>query len=122
MKKIHNNILSEKDFYKKFIAIHIDIKTNGKSKDDILRNGFFKGFNVNAMPFYKSYDALNKLYNNRYTPKTGNFVWLLPKEGVFEGPNGYMTVRGYVPDKHDGFYIVDDNKSTYENYLAQFIF
>jgi len=109
--------LSEKDFYRKFVAIHNDKRTKGESKDSILQNGFYQGRNVNAVPFYKSFDAAQKRYMSQYRPKTGNFVWLLPKEGVMDGPNGYMTVQGYVPDACDGFFIVDEEKSTYENYL-----
>ena len=109
--------LSEKDFYKKFIAIHNDKRTKGGSKDLILKNGFYKGRNVNALPFYKSFDAINKLYPDNYNPKNGDFIWLLTKDGVFNGPNGYMTVKGYIPETCDGFFIVDDEKTIYYNYL-----
>lgn len=113
--------LSEKQFYKKYIAIHKDIRTKGGSKNSILKNGFHEGVNVNALPFNKSFDYMNKIYPNspfnKFAPKKGDFIWLLTKEGVTEGSNGYKTVEGYIPNECDGFFIIDDEKSTYENYL-----
>jgi hypothetical protein len=110
--------LSEDEFYDMYVAIHNDIRTRGESKPEILKYGFHEGTNVNAMPFSRYYDSDTSY--NPYKPKTGHFIWLLPKEGVTLGRNGYKTVEGYIPDEEEGFYITDDNLSIYQNYLQQF--
>ncbi len=110
--------MTEKQFYKKYKAIHKDIRTKGKSKASIIANGFKEGVNINALPIYKGFEKETNIVRKRYNPKSGDFVWILPKQGFIEGRNGYKTKHGYKPNINDGFFIVSDNWSLYENYCA----
>lgn len=110
--------MTEKQFYKKYIAIHKDIRTKGKSKSAILTNGFNEGVNVNALPIYKGFEKATDIISKKFKPKKDNFVWVLPKQGITEGRNGYKTKKGYKPSPDDGFYIISDDLSLYENYCA----
>ncbi|MCU4158373.1 hypothetical protein J1N10_20545 [Carboxylicivirga sp. A043] len=110
--------MTEKEFYKKYKAIHKDIRTKGKSKDSILANGFKEGVNVNALPIYKGFEKATDIIATRYKPRKGDFVWILPKQGFIEGRNGYKTKKGYKPNPNDGFFIISNDWSLYENYCA----
>jgi len=110
--------MTEKEFYKKYKAIHKDIRTKGKSKASILANGFKEGVNVNALPIYKGFDKATDIIATRYKPRKDDFVWILTKEGFIEGRNGYKTKKAYKPNPNDGFYIISDDWSLYENYCA----
>lgn len=112
-----NESLSEKDFYNKYVAIHKDLQSKGDVKDDILKNGFHEGVNVNALPFYKGCEFGTDIISRKFRPRNGDFVWLLPKEGVIDAPNGYKTKGGYIPSSEDGFFIIDEEQSVYWNYL-----
>ncbi|MCT4643605.1 MAG: hypothetical protein N4A74_01365 [Carboxylicivirga sp.] len=110
--------MTEKQFYKKYKAIHKDIRTKGKSKASILANGFKEGVNVNALPIYKGFEKATDIIATQYKPRKGDFVWILPKQGFTEGRNGYKTKKGYKPGPDDGFFIISNDWSLYENYCA----
>ncbi|WP_430809583.1 MULTISPECIES: LPD1 domain-containing protein [unclassified Carboxylicivirga] len=110
--------MTEKEFYKKYKAIHKDIRSNGKSKLSILTDGFKEGVNVNALPVYKGFEKETNIVRKRYNPRKGDFVWILTNEGFTEGRNGYRTKKGYKPNPDDGFFIISDDKTLYENYCA----
>ena len=116
-KKIKEELLTEKKFYKKFIAIHKDLRTKGASKQQIIENGFNEGINVNALPFYKGAEKGTNTIAIAYNPKKGEFIWLLPKEGVVDGRNGYKTKQGYKPSEKDGFF--HNGISVYSSYVNQ---
>ena len=113
--------MTEKQFYKKYVAIHKDIRTKGKSKPSILTKGFNEGFNVNALPIYKGFEKSTDVISKKYHPKKGDFVWILTKQGITEGRNGYKTKQGYKPSPDDGFVIISDDLTLYENYCANMV-
>jgi hypothetical protein len=116
--------LSEKEFYKTYIAQHKDIK-NVTSEDRaaaaqaILESGFNKGFNVNALPVDRGGPATD-IIMKRYGNKAGDRIYLLPKEGVLEGGNGLITAEGYKPDPMQMLDISVDREPSYEAYLRNF--
>lgn len=112
--------LTEKEFYKKYKAQHKDIRSVDKeaTAKSIIENGFEKdGMNVNAMPVTlttgtKTPDAAEKAYGN----KKGDKVYILPKDGIINGANGYKTKKGWKPNNTEVFTIEYDGQTTYEAY------
>ena len=114
--------LSEKEFDKKYIAQHKDLKGKREgnwqsNKAQILKNGLKEGFNVNALPIYTGSETnvIDKQYGNR----EGDIVYILPKEGVTKGRNGYKTKEGYTPKLSEIIVVEYDKQPTYEAYKNQ---
>jgi hypothetical protein len=119
-----NHPLSKKDFHKHYVAQHKDIKNKDleskeKAKKEILKTGFHKGFNVNALPISMGGEPKN-IIDKAYGNKKGDTVYLLPKKGVIEGRNGYATKEGHIPTEHEIVDIGNDNESTYDAYLKKY--
>jgi hypothetical protein len=116
--------LTEKEFYKKYTAQHKDIRAQSleekqATKNKILAEGFKEqGRNVNALPIYRGPDGT--ITDKQYGNKKGDFVYLLPKEGVVNTRNGYVNKAGYIPGKFDVVEIEYDGQPTYEAYSNQF--
>jgi hypothetical protein len=116
--------LAEKEFYKKYTAQHKDIRAQSleekqATKNKILAEGFKEqGRNVNALPIYRGPDGT--ITDKQYGNKKGDFVYLLPKEGVVNTRNGYVNKAGYIPGKFDVVEIEYDGQPTYEAYSNQF--
>jgi len=123
-KKHISEALNEKDFYKAFVAQHKDLRNitpadREAAAQAILKSGFNKGVNVNALPVDRGglpQNVIDKIYGN----KAGDRVYLLPKEGVTTGRNGYMTTEGYVPDMSHILDITADQEPSYAAYLRNF--
>jgi hypothetical protein len=116
--------LSEKEFYKTYVAQHKDIRNvtpedRAAAAQAILESGFNKGVNVNALPVDRGGPARNVI-DKRYGNKAGDRVYLLPKEGVLEGGNGLVTAEGYKPNPMQMLDISVDREPSYEAYLRNF--
>jgi hypothetical protein len=116
--------LSEKEFYKTYVAQHKDIRNvtpedRAAAAQAILESGFNKGVNVNALPVDRGGPARNVI-DKRYGNKAGDRVYLLPKEGVLEGGNGLITAEGYKPTPMQVLDISVDREPSYEAYLRNF--
>ena len=116
--------LSEKHFHKHYVAQHKDIKSKSETnkadtQKSIMKTGFHKGFNVNALPVARGGEPKN-IIDKAYGNKAGDRVYLLPKEGVVEGRNGMFTKEGHIPSEHDVIDIAKDNESSYEAYLRKY--
>lgn len=116
--------LTEKEFDRKYKAQHKDLrgKSSGeheKTKEMIMKDGFWEGFNVNALPISKGGQPMNVI-DRDYGNKQGDIVYILPKEGFTEGSNGYKTKKGHVPTNREIVTIEYDTQSTYEAYSNQF--
>jgi hypothetical protein len=114
--------LSEKQFDKKYIAQHKDLsgKREGtwkSNKNEILKTGLREGINVNALPIYTGTER--NVIDAQYGNKKGDIVYILPKEGVVEGRNGYKTKEGYIPKLNEIVIIEYDKQPTYEAYKNQ---
>lgn len=115
-------LLSEKKFNQKYVGQHKDIrgKIENKSeenKESILANGLNEGTNTNTMPIYSGKHFRDNA--SGYGNEKGDVVYILPKEGVVKGPNGYKTKGGYKPSKYEVVHIEYDGQSTYEAYKNQ---
>lgn len=117
-------LLDKKKFFKKYKAVHKDIRSKTESEkistaEKIKKEGFFQGMNVNALPLYEGAengtDATSKWYKN----KKGDVVYLLTKEGFKNGPNGYMTQKGFKPTDNEIIVIQFDGQSVYDAYINQ---
>jgi hypothetical protein len=115
-----------KDFEKVYPAQHKDIASKTideqlSKKYSILENGFEKeGFNVNAAPIHigrggSPTDVMEKAYGN----KKGDIVYLIKKDGLINGPNGYKTKAGYKPNEEEVVMIEYDGQPTFEAYINQ---
>jgi hypothetical protein len=119
-----NTPLSKKQFDKKYVAQHKDLKGKRElkwedNKKSILQNGLREGVNVNALPISEGGEPRNAI-DRDYGNKKGDIVYILPKEGITEGRNGYKTKEGYIPKNTDIVVIEYDKQSTYEAYKNQY--
>jgi hypothetical protein len=119
-----NTPLSKKQFDKKYVAQHKDLKGKRElkwedNKKSILQKGLREGVNVNALPISEGGEPRNVI-DRDYGNKKGDIVYILPKEGVTEGRNGYKTKEGYIPKNTDVVVIEYDKQSTYEAYKNQY--
>ncbi len=113
--------LSRKEFDKLYVAQHKDIASKDKeaTKQSIIENGLRRGFNVNAVSVYRGGEP-QTIIEKKFGNRAGNRIYLLRKEGVKNGPNGYTTVEGYKPAPEDVIDIKDDWESSYDAYLRNF--
>ena len=113
--------LSEKEFYKKYVAAHKDIRSDdkGATKAQILADGFHAGINVNALPIYKGHEKGGNVITKKYQFKAGDMVYLLPKSGVVDGPNGLKTKKGYKPAANEVVEVKFDGQSAYSAYNGE---
>ena len=116
--------LTEKEFYKLFVAQHKDIKSaddlmRQKTQESILTSGFNKGFNVNALPVDVGGKPSN-IIEKRFGNKAGDTVYLLPQEGIINTPNGYIVKEKYTPSKEQIIKIMEDREPSYSAYLRNF--
>jgi len=123
-KDVKEFVGSEKDFFKKYEAQHKDFRSKDKqaTKKLILEKGFLKeGLNVNAMPINKGskQGGIQSWSERSYGNKKGDIVYLIPKQGVTLGENGYKTVKGWTPKPRDIIEIKHDGQSSYEAYKQQ---
>lgn len=112
--------LTEKQFYKKYVAQHKDLRgkrndTWKENKVEILKSGFKEGVNVNALPIYTGTEI--NVIDQQYGNRKGDIIYILPKEGVTLGRNGYKTKEGYIPKLNEIVIIEYDKQPTYEAYL-----
>jgi len=121
--KISDTPLTRDQFNKKYIAQHKDIRGRKENKWEenkkkILKDGLNEGVNVNALPIYTGIErtVIDKAYGN----KKGDIIYILTKQGVTEGVNGYRTKKGYKPKLSDVVIIEYNKQSTYEAYKNQF--
>jgi len=124
-KSIEGEPLEEKQFFKKYKAIHKDIRSKGESEkmataEKIKKEGLNKGNNVNAMPLYKGVESGTDQSSMWHKYKKGDVVYLLPKEGVVDGANGYMTKKGHIPTDAEVVTIQFDGQNAYDAYKGQF--
>jgi len=116
-------MLSEKEFNKKYKAQHKDIRSKTEDeklsvKQKILNEGFNQSMNVNALPIFKKPDnVISKTYGN----KKGDIVYLLPKDGVEDKMNGYQVKKGHKPSPSDIIRVEYDHQPTYEAYKNQIL-
>lgn len=115
--------LSEKEFYKKYVAQHKDLRSQNQSEIDstkksIMENGFREGRNANAIPIYKG--DTGTIISQRFGNKKGDIVYLLPKEAVINGANGYKTKEGFKPTSNEIIIIEKDGQKSYDAYKNQF--
>lgn len=114
--------LTEKQFYKKYVAQHKDLRgkrndTWKENKVEILKSGFKEGVNVNALPIYTGTEI--NVIDQQYGNRKGDIIYILPKEGVTLGRNGYKTKEGYIPKLNEIVIIEYDKQPTYEAYKNQ---
>jgi hypothetical protein len=116
--KVKEEVLSEKEFYKKYKATHVDLRS--KTEEDALNtfnkikeNGFNKAFSVNAFPLYKGVESGHFNFN----AKKGKYFYLLPKEALIDGPNGYKIKEGWIPSDEDFVKQENDGDTFYQAYL-----
>lgn len=116
--------LTERQFYNQY-AQHIDIRgrKNGnalETRSAILRDGFKRGFGVNALPPSRGGEPMN-VVERIYGPKKGDVVYLAPRGAWDDTRNGMMIKDGWVPKPHEAIVIEDDeNRSMYQRYLEAF--
>lgn len=125
-----SNISSEKplsrdDFFKTYIAAHKDIRSKSEAEKEaikkmILRDGFFEGMNVNAVPISESAVKSENLVDNWTQYKKGDYIYLLKSSGVVNSTNGLITKEGYKPTESEVVKIKFDGQSIYEAYSNQF--
>jgi len=114
--------LTERQFDKKYVAQHKDLSgkrndTWKENKGEILKSGLREGVNVNALPIYTGTER--NVIDQQYGNRKGDIIYILPKEGVTEGRNGYKTKEGYIPKLSEVVVIEYDKQSTYEAYRNQ---
>lgn len=121
-------LLSEKEFFKTYIAQHKDIRSKtdeekNRVRQSIINEGFdADGFNVNALPVNRGHKPGTQMNITelKYGNRKGDMVYLLPKHGVKSGGNGYKTVKGHKPHPHEVVRIEYDGQPSYEAYKNQF--
>ena len=129
LKKLDKNIidkietpLTKKEFDAVYKAQHKDLrgKKEGNweyNKNEILKSGLREGVNVNALPIYTGSER--NVIDQRYGNRKGDVIYILPKEGVIEGKNGYQTKEGYKPNLNEVIVVEYDKQPTYEAYVNQ---
>ena len=114
--------LTEKQFYSQY-AQHVDLRgrdgASGATKESILRDGFKKGVNVNAMPPYRGGNPTNVM-DVKFAPRKGDVVYLAPKSAWKDKPNGMEIQNGWLPKPHEVVEVTEDYPSMYQQYLKSF--
>lgn len=114
--------LTEKQFYSQY-AQHIDLRGRDGSaaatREAILRDGFKKGVNVNAMPPYRG-GAPKNISDKQFMPKKGDVVYLAPKGAWKDKPNGMEIQNGWMPKPYEVVIASEDGASMYQEYLKAF--
>ena len=115
--------LSEKQFFSQY-AQHIDLRgrANGSARatrSAILRDGFKKGMNVNAIPPYRGGVPRN-LGDSKFSPRKGDVVYLAPKGAWKDGPNGMEIQDGWMPRPFEAIEVAQDYPSMHREYLSAF--
>ena len=115
--------ITESQFYSQY-AQHIDLRGRQsgnalENREKILREGFKKGVNVNAMPPYRGGNPMSIVERN-YMPKKGDVVYLAPKSAWKDTPNGMAIQNGWMPKPYEAIVIKEDGPSMYEEYVRAF--
>lgn len=129
LKNLHEGFevpLSERDFLRHY-AQHIDIRgskdgTAQANRESILRGGFKKGINVNALPPSRG-GAPNNVMDMNFMPKAGDVVYLAPKGAWKNRPNGMEIQDGWVPKPWEVITVGEEDlgKSMYELYVREWM-
>ena len=116
--------LSEFQFFRQY-AQHIDIRgardgSAEANRESILKNGFKKGVNVNALPPSRGGPPTN-IVEKAYAPKAGNIVYLAPKDAWKVRRNGIEIQSGWTPKPWEVIAIGEDDvgKSMYDLYVRE---
>lgn len=115
--------LTEKQFFSKY-AQHVDIKARNegnplKNIEKIIDEGFKKPFNVNAVPPYRGGEPKD-ITSKLFAPKTGDAIYLAPKEAWENTKNGMRIKEGWKPKPWEIIVSNKDYPNMYELYLDSY--
>ena len=118
--------LSEREFFDQY-AQHIDIRgsrdgTAAANRESILRDGFRRGINVNALPPSRGGSPSNVVGMN-FAPRAGDVVYLAPRGAWKSRPNGMEIQDGWVPRPWEVITVGEDDvgRSMYDLYLRSWL-
>jgi hypothetical protein len=111
--------MTEKQF-NRYYSQHIDIRhrKDGQGEDrakEIAEKGFRRGFAPNVLPTYPGGEPKDRM-DDKYGPKKGDYVYLIPKEARREGGNGSYVTEGWKPKPHEMIRPQTDFESSYDGY------
>ena len=110
---------TRKEFFKHYQAAHKDLRGSGENKQLIMEKGFQEGAGINALPPYRGGKPLDVI-ETHYGPKTGDTVYIAPKEGVEKTGGGLKIKKGFKPTQHEVLTIQKDHEDLYDAYLRTF--
>jgi hypothetical protein len=88
--------MSADDFYNAGFYIHSDLRSGSEeTRQSILSEGFRRAMNANAVRVSHPNDP--SPVARKYAPKAGKDVYLIPPEGIEDGPNGPRVREGWKP-------------------------
>lgn len=109
--------LTESQFYSRYYQ-HIDIRGRGgnatENRERIERDGFKSSY-VNARPASRGGEPTSIMDRN-YRPRSGDTVYLIPKEGIRNTANGPKIKEGWKPQPHEVITITDPARPMYDYY------
>ena len=116
-------------FENKYVAQHKDLRSVGDvaqraTEKSIRDTGMKEGMNVNALPIsvgreYNPNAELLDYPTRKFGNKKGDVIYLLPKEAVISGKNGYKIKAGFKPSANEVVRIEYDGQSTYDAWKTQ---
>lgn len=92
--------MTPREFYSAGFYIHNDLRSGNDSaatREAILRDGFWRGMNVNAVPASVARPDETSPVARKYAPRPGADTYLVPPEGIEQGPNGAKVKQGWKP-------------------------
>jgi hypothetical protein len=101
--------LSESKFYSQYRQ---HILRAGTDINAMVRDGFKAGIGPNLLPASRGGNPTN-ISEQKYNPKAGDMVLLVPKEGWRETPNGDKVIDGWKPQRHQVIEVEHAGQSMY---------
>ncbi len=111
-----NSRITRAEFQRTYLQ-HIDVRGRDGSAVDTLAavnsDGFKAGMGVNLLPVWTGGEARN-IMEQRFLPKAGDVVYLVPPEGRTEGGNGAKIKDGWKPAQGEAVTVDYDGQDLYE--------